>query len=473
MLWGKEHDLPFLEAQRLGDVEPSEERAIKLLSTLVTGSVLNDYLYTGELLCLGSVTGDAYHIRRKETVKRAKSFSESVTTFCIHSSRNLHLPPTDDVFTLYLLISFQENMFLDIANKSWERPTSLEKNLEESDLLAIDMSVWKDFLPEDDGVNSWLRDIRAIGREVPSLWPEIDMDYNPALDFGADSEITDAIDARIRLARRHPHRDRNRNNYLYRISDFSRTVVGLDLVGGLSIPRQEGSTYITHAIAAMCLAHSPIEDIEATGVDFNTEQGRIHVPIVEWNCGRDIDDAFLHLLMSAYAGRTGFAEVMPEENENIVYSKVIMSRMSYERITGEIFCGYPLSYIDNCMVLIDDRVENFVFFIPTSDQLGALVYDDGITGSTSRKAGLVILEPEAVKVRVWSHGRLRRVHGEMAIDEIYGSFPEQNNRAMDYDVRSYQANIHQPRPAWRFCMTSFDEMDYADEENSEENALTF
>lgn len=119
--------MDFFTAHRLGRIGPREEKAVRLLSGIVSEDELEVYLRIGRLPSEGS-EGGRYHLSRTGLDYEIDDMDEPVGGWCIHhtysdqAARNI--PATDDVYARRMLLETNEAQYRKTA--IW-RPEAVEQ----------------------------------------------------------------------------------------------------------------------------------------------------------------------------------------------------------------------------------------------------------------------------------------------------------------------------------------------------------
>lgn len=427
-MWGKYADKPYNQAMLCGEVSKPEQRAVTLLGSLLSEDYFRQYLQDGRLPVIGQLTGNEYIIRHKDRTQQVNAMGEVIASFCMHSSCEDSLPPTDDVISLFLIIQGHEDRFLNVANRM------MQERWDDFDSWVSE-DVFQGVLDCDKPHLSKLEQIRRhVDRQLdeaidfPVLEPvpiEQHVNHDPvALLEAAFFNRTDEneVDERVLPA------DARQQRLSY--ETVISSAIGYDLDNNDMVPSvtiDDEGHYITHGIGS---AIYTIDHLNSTLplVYYNTPRGLVAVVLKSWPSGREFDNACIFFLLSTWSEmRLPGTE---QETANRL-TKVLMSSQSYKELVNP---GIDIG-ATNCWrgrkVLIDDRLEHVVISLPDAANLGSIVV--GADGN----AGIVVMEPNNIVVEYLFDGRLVPMSCESAIEMMYGAFPDRCN-ALEYDVDRYQ-----------------------------------
>lgn len=393
MGWGENSrfSLSFFDALTLDSVPPEEQRAISLLSKCISQAELDEYLHTGKLLSVGQLTGNIY------TLEVNSGITDSDGNFyCIHSPYSNRLPPSDDVLTWYLLIRFNENLLLDIANKRERDSDWLGEREHEIQRIRL------------------IENITVECIEAPTITPARRRRLNSAENL-IDATILDlTIDASVDI-------ESVAYNYVPR-NDMHQELEGWPQ----SIPliTDAFGRRISPGIAAYCL------EVDDSPPNYGN-MWRINDKIVNaarWPHLRSFDNAFLFALLSNYGQ---VINLRPSTNA----TKIILSSQSYEILTGEQLNDFLPEYKE-MKVIIDDRVGDFVFTIPDARCLGIIVGD-----ITENVLGFGILHPRNIRAFYRTRdNKFTPVNYELCSEAVYGAFIENDYIPIQYDIANFGRN---------------------------------
>ncbi len=418
MLWGGKEDLPFLEAQTLGLVDANERRAIELLKKVVPYSLYARYLLTGNLIALGQVSGNFYIIQKNDGVVVLDDIGTPTHYYCIHSSYGSHIPSSDDVISLWLVIQLNENQFLTTANKSEYRGCGFELD-------------WEDICAE---------------KKIIDLTDQLDViiieEYNPIpmFDDYVNNDLSHVLEC---PSWQNWSIYRDRYDYflprLERISyqlGFHEAAEFSERTRQISIPTLncEGK-WITQGLANLCLRLRLVDEPPM----YQTVDGLVYVSLVDWRSTREFDDTFLLQLLTAYTKlrHDGVINDRSPPNPTNRFTKCIMSFRVYRDLVGEptYLAGHPVPMEWNGLtVMIDDRVGSFVFCLPDARHLGVICRDY----SEPMLAGLTILEQDNVFIYQYYGGEVHPLSLEMGMESTYSLFPDRNPIAIEYDILQFE-----------------------------------
>lgn len=115
--WGKGAILDYWAALAAGEVDPPEQRAMTLLSSVCDPYRFSLYCVTGCLAAIGNLTRTVYLIRRKMETFELDDGSP-VATWCISIGPHANIPPTDNVVAIKALIEGEEGAFRRTGNRT-------------------------------------------------------------------------------------------------------------------------------------------------------------------------------------------------------------------------------------------------------------------------------------------------------------------------------------------------------------------
>lgn len=425
MLWGERKTLSFFEAARLGQVPGPELRAVHLFRQSIPSSVFNQYCHTGEVSVVGERTGTHYVIRKDQTVLAVDCLNEQQLRYCIH---DYNVPPTDNVLSLYLILTACEPHFLKTANKS----RSVQFGIRIDPLQMKDVA-GKIYPPESLHVG--VKDVFG-SKEKKQLWTI----PNPAhrilcRDFDYSKLRTQS--------KNRPYSISFRNAVERRLS--------LEMTGILPPFYSDGKKKLIRGLSQYLCSYVEVptcdiailncglrEPVARTKWWRNRHKGN-KVILGHFNSVREIDNLCLFLLASAVAETSVLTRTGTIRSEDFApptgCTKCIMSRRSFQFLEGAL-------WLNEFNVLIDDRADPVIFFVPDAPELGTILH---CVRNGKDCFGIIILEPQNVKCYTtyqekhkWFRNRhLVSIRGESAVEVIYGLFPENDTNAMAYDMDSY------------------------------------
>lgn len=116
-LWGIGADLDYWTAQRRGEVEDAERRAVELLRRNTDPVRFGLYCLTGEIAAMGNVTKRTYLVRKHGGVVEIED-GRRVAGWCIHLHEWMHVPDTDNVIALRNVIEGEELAFIRTGHRN-------------------------------------------------------------------------------------------------------------------------------------------------------------------------------------------------------------------------------------------------------------------------------------------------------------------------------------------------------------------
>lgn len=386
--------MSFFDSLALNIIPAQEQRAVELMSRCLSIGELNEYLHTGKLMVAGQVTGKTYQLGLRDGVVDIDGFGTPSSFYCIHSPYEDRLPPSDDVLAWYLLIKYEEQKFLSIANrrKAWR---------DEDDWLGGPPKI---VIPQLDDIAEIERLCAANGHQI--FAPQ--RPFTRTLDHGSSDVAVVAYDYVPK------------NSMHQSIENWCLPEPVLDRAG----------KYIVQGIAAYCLEVTHSQPQVRSMWGFNNSLGvSVIVRALEWPHMRSFDNAFLFALLSDY---TKCLRDKAHENDSVMEpSKIIMSSEVYSKIFKCPRGEFIEQTYDEMMVLVDDRVGDFVFTIPDARNLGIIP-----VGNRTRDYGIGILEPQNIRAYYYNSkmNRIYSVSEELGVEALYGLFVENDPLTIEYDI---------------------------------------
>jgi hypothetical protein len=495
VLWGIQkaggkENLSFPEAKRQGRVDKAESRAVDLLLKTLPPDLGHRYCYTATLPAVGHVTGRTYLIRRKETVLELDCLNEPVYSYCIHSSYEDRLPHSDDVLALWFLITAHEHLFLKTANRSqagglfdWlfkndtfrARLRQLQFARDHADklydlaLVDVPYPATHKFFTEPERFPLSLEKTSKRHKPISedffapySAKPKPSYDWERSRRLLGDTDYIrgcmqrhiDRMMPVVRRAQTERERIRSETKYQYPLENIARYRRWYERGHALICPTLDAQgRWRTPGLATYFLLNEDCPRA-CNWAEIPMPDGLKRVPIIQWDSFRDVDEAFLLALLSAFTqlkhtdcieGETAGPTIDPYhiQADYGLISKAIMSLSTYHQLTGAPRGGgwrghAPIEDVLGCNVVVDDRADPYIFFLPEAAYLGVLFTANHHWQTL--KLGLAIAEPRNVIVRTYYNGRLRVPNLEMLMDSIYGIFPKDAHEAMEYDMMVYQGS---------------------------------
>ncbi len=115
--WGKGAILDYWSALAAGEVDPPEQRAMTLLSSVCDPYRFSLYCMTGCLAAIGNLTRTVYLIQRRFGILELDDGS-LVASWCISIGPHANIPPTDNVVAIKALIEGEEGAFRRTGNRT-------------------------------------------------------------------------------------------------------------------------------------------------------------------------------------------------------------------------------------------------------------------------------------------------------------------------------------------------------------------
>lgn len=398
----------------------AEKRAVNLLKSLVREDLFKQYYHTSCLPAYGQLTRNLYLIYgNKSVIERLNVFGEVVSTYCIHTL-NSDLPTTDLVITKWMLITFYESFFLKTANEIM-RPNH---NREKITFLFT--------LPEK------LNSIKISDSSDICKFP-----LSTTLKWGKHIDDFFVLNRSIEKCR--SDRQKRLNAIAYDYTPSERDSILSENFKQIPEPiKNTEKKYCTHKLASICLTLKNIKSTQIKiksnktshpnivkkyniGILADYKNNKEYVLLKEWNSKKDLDDAFLHILLLSHH---------PSQNPNSLkkeqlYSKCILSSKHANKFDS-ICCKLSLS-LYKPLLITDDRVNDLIFFIPDANELGVLVHDKNKYGIFIKKNQIMIYYIYKSKIIPTDLVMLEEIS--------YSNFPDDNLNAIRYCMDIYELNL--------------------------------
>lgn len=393
--------LSFFDSIALNIVPAPEQKAVELMSRCLSPGELNEYLHTGKLLVAGQITGKTYQLGLRDGVVDIDGFGTPTSFYCIHSPHDDRLPPSDDVLAWYLLIKYDEQKFLNIANrrKAWR---------DEENWLGNPQQF---ITPSPPDIAELERLCAARGHQI--FAPQ--KPFTRTLDHGSPDIAAFAYDYVPQ------------NSMHQAMENWHLPEPALD----------RSRKYIIQGIAAYCLevTHSQPQVPSHLGNmwGFGSSLGmNVIVRSLEWPHMRSFDNSFLFGLLAGYT--KCLTERTHEGNPAVERpTKIIMSSNIYSTLFGCPRGEFIEQIYRDMMILVDDRVGDFIFTIPDARNLGVIP-----VGQRTRDYGIGILEPQNIRAYYHNLGRIHPVSEEFGIEALYGLFVEGDPLAIEHDIMVFE-----------------------------------
>lgn len=114
--WGKGGILDYWAALAAGEVDPPEQRAMTLLSSVCDSYRFSLYCMTGCLAAIGNLTRTVYLIRRRLMTFELDD-GRPVASWCISIGPDANIPLTDNIVAIKALIEGEEGAFRRTGNR--------------------------------------------------------------------------------------------------------------------------------------------------------------------------------------------------------------------------------------------------------------------------------------------------------------------------------------------------------------------
>lgn len=437
MLWGTKHNLPYSNALCAGEVEPKEIKAMEALGRVVSPDLHQRYQHTGELPVVGSVSGTIYILRRNDRTIQIDAFACSELAHCIHL--RFEYPPTDNIISLYLLLSHDENAFLEKANS-----TTLSRQEADDNLFAV-LHSENLIIRGEDAYSDVLSELVEFFSDLDMPENECDLDFEqpsddeesciepPSIPYGYTPHLDNYI----------PNIHHQNPRWLARLSSINYRLTLREKREQRRILQTERritpvlnseGKWVTQGLAFLVLLDDEIRDSDFAV--YNTEHGQIRIPLLPHISDRVLDDICLHALLSSFAERVAR---QGDIHTDFLPATSIMSGRVWNEIGS---MQIPDEGLLRTKIIIDDRAEDFVFILPEPHFLGVIPYVT--SGLGVEQIGLGIVE-DCFDVRFYNGRRLQRIDAEMAMEFVYGFFPDNNPTAIEYCMLAYNCRTITPR----------------------------